>query len=121
MDILLDFDATVCDHRFPQIGPDAPLAVETLKRLTAKGHRLILFTMRSGDSLEAAVKWFEERQIPLYGIQTNPEQATWTTSPKAFGHMIIDDTCFNMPLIQPPGFVRPCVDWSKIREYFLIK
>jgi UPF0176 protein len=26
-----------------------------------------------------------------------------------------------MPLIKPEGFARPCVDWSKIRDYFMIK
>lgn len=126
MDILIDFDGTVVEHDFPNIGQSVG-AEPVLRRLVDEGHRLILFTMRSdvvnpkatdptilnipGNYLTQAVKWFEERGIPLYGVNTNPTQHEWTSSPKAYGQLMIDDTAVGTPLRRAPG-VRPYVDWE---------
>lgn len=42
MIIAVDFDGTCVTHEFPRVG-----AAEVLKELTDKGHKIILFTMRS--------------------------------------------------------------------------
>jgi hypothetical protein len=81
--------------------------------------RLILFTMRSdtpdnGPLLRNAVEYLENNGIRLYGINKNPEQQSWTSSPKAYGDIYVDDAAFGCPLIQPKGFARPCVDWKKV-------
>jgi len=65
--------------------------------------------------LSYAVKLFEENDITLYGIQTNPTQKAWTSSPKAYGQLIIDDAALGCPMIydkdvHPRGFV----DWGKV-------
>ena len=57
MVIAVDFDGTCVTHEFPNIGKDIG-AVPILKELIKKGHKLILYTMRSGDLLEEAVNWF---------------------------------------------------------------
>ena len=72
-----------------------------------------------GDFLKNAVSWFEENEIPLYGIQTNPSQTTWTTSPKAYAEMYIDDAALGCPLIYPGNGERPYVDWVKVREILI--
>ena len=118
MTIAIDFDGTVVDHRFPEIGPDAPFAVDTLQKLVKGHHALILFTMRSGSFLTDAVEWFKRREIPLWGVQYNPNQTGWTSSNKCFAEMYIDDSAFGCPLIHPPKFLRPCVDWLKVQEHF---
>ncbi len=133
MDIVIDFDGTVVTHDFPAIGIDIG-AVPVLKELVAKGHRLILFTMRSDRSvdhgndfmnltsdpanyLSQAVRWFQFHGIPLYGIQTNPTQKEWTSSPKAYGSLIIDDAALGCPLkTDLKKSSRPFVDWEKVRE-----
>jgi len=135
MDILIDFDGTVVTHVWPEIGEDIG-AVPVLKELVAKGHNLILFTMRSGESLKEAVKWFKLQDIPLYGVQSNPTQHTWTSSPKAYGQLIIDDICLGIPLIHNavaywdkedyqeiklPYSERPYVDWVKVRQMLIQK
>lgn len=131
MDIVIDFDGTVVTHEFPKIGKDIG-AVPVLKDLVSNGHRLILFTMRSdidepiirdgqiiagiGRHLTAAIGWFAENRIPLFGIQTNPTQH-WTKSPKAYGNMIIDDAALGCPLQYKPKLShRPFVDWIKVRQ-----
>jgi len=94
MIIAVDFDGTVVDHRYPEIGPEAPLAVDTLLSLSNQNHKIILFTMRSGTPLTEAVNWFLERRIPLWGVQFNPDQARWSASNKCYAELYIDDAAF---------------------------
>lgn len=127
MDIIVDFDGTCTTHDFPRIGKNIG-AVPVLKKLVEKGHKLIIFTMRSDDDkdktknyLTQAVKWFEENEIPLYGIQKNPTQIAWTTSPKAYGQMYIDDAALGCPLIFNTEYhSRPYVDWVEV-EILLVE
>lgn len=114
MDICIDFDGTCVKHAYPNVGDDIG-AVPVLKKLIKKGHRLILFTMRDGNELSDAVQWFKKHQIPLYGINKNPTQKKWTTSPKAYGQLYIDDSALGIPLITSP-LERPYVDWKKVNE-----
>lgn len=112
MVINLDFDGTCVKHKYPLIG-DSIGAEPVLRELTEKGHQLILFTMRDGSTLKDAVNWFKKNNIPLYGIQRNPNQH-WTSSPKSLADLIIDDTNLFMPLIYDNGSAY--CDWKKIRE-----
>jgi len=112
--IAVDFDGTCVDHRYPDIGPDAPGCVSKLLTFVAMGHHIILFTMRSGQHLTPAVDWFAQRGIPLFGVNVNPEQHTWTDSPKAYAHLYIDDAAYGCPLTTSGGFKRSVVDWAKI-------
>lgn len=130
MVICIDFDGTCVTHEFPKIGKDIG-AVPTLLELVEKGHKLVLFTMRSDDDngpseefpdehggtyLSDAVNWFKENNIPLYGINRNPEQ-TWTTSPKAYGQLYIDDAGIGCPLVYYEKMSdRPFVDWTEVRK-----
>jgi hypothetical protein len=121
MDIVIDFDGTCVTHEFPAIGKEIG-ATPVLRELVDAGHRLILFTIRSNDkrknnhTLDEAVKWFHEREIPLYGIQIHPEQCLWTLSPKAYGDLYIDDAAIGCPLIISESDERPYVDWKTVRK-----
>ena len=98
MIVSLDFDGTVVTHDYPRVGKDIG-AVPVLEQIIDGGHKIILFTMRGYDNyLQDAVDWFEENNIPLYGINTNPTQSSWTTSPKALADLQIDDAALNCPL-----------------------
>jgi hypothetical protein len=79
--IAVDFDGTCVTHEYPHIGLDIG-AVPVLRALTEQGCRLILFTMRSGKLLKEAKDWFADNKIPLYAANENPEQKSWTSSPK---------------------------------------
>lgn len=132
MIIAIDFDGTCVTHEFPKIGKDIN-AIPVLKELVENGHKLVLFTMRSdvnnpqsddetiiakeGNYLTDAVNWFKSNDIPLYGIQTNPTQHTWTKSPKAYAQMYIDDAALGCPLKHDKDVSdRPFVDWSIVRD-----
>ena len=129
MNIAIDFDGTCVAHDFPLIGKDIG-AIPVLKKLIKHGHNLILFTMRSdvekpvsdnpaitaigGKHLSEAIKWFSLNGIPLWGIQTNPEQSSWTTSQKAFAHIYIDDSALGCPLKYDSKVSnRAFVDWEE--------
>lgn len=115
MIIALDFDGTVVTHEYPYIGEDIG-AVPVLKELTAAGHKLVLFTMRSGKLLDDAVGWFERNGIDLYAINENPEQKSWTSSVKVHANIYIDDCALGCPIRFEDGIRRPFVDWQKVRE-----
>lgn len=121
MIIAVDFDGTVVEHCYPKVGKSAPGAVKVLRKLAANGNQLILWTMRSGEELSDAVAWFNARHIPLFGVNSNPTQSDWTSSPKAYAHRYIDDAAAGCPLYTPEGFDRPCVNWKKIAELPEIK
>ena len=135
MYICIDFDGTCVGHEFPNIGKDIG-AIPVLKRLVENKHKLILFTMRSnmkdvksgdynihsqsGDYLDDAVEWFKSNNIPLYGINVNPSQTTWTKSPKAYGQLYIDDAALGAPLKFDINISeRPFIDWEKVNEMLI--
>jgi len=115
MKIAVDFDGTCVLHEYPGIGEDVPWAVETLKWLAENGWQIILYTMRSGRLLLDAVCWFEARGIPLYGINTNPDQKAWTVSPKCYANFYVDDAAIGCPLVTGMS-ERPYVDWKQVRR-----
>ena len=114
--IAVDFDGTCVEHNYPAIGMDIEGAVDVLRELNKHGHRIILNTMRSGQRLEAAVRWFRDRKIELWAVNRNPEQEQWTSSPKVYADIYIDDSALGCPLIFLEGVRRPVVNWSKVRQ-----
>lgn len=142
MIIGVDFDGTCVSHEFPEIGNDIG-AVPILRKLIENGHQLILFTMRSnslshegasdevpkvhrGPFLDDAIGWFKHHNIPLHGVNNNPDQHKWTTSPKAYCHLYIDDAALGCPLVFNGEISnRFFVNWHKVefklKEMRLIK
>jgi hypothetical protein len=75
MTIGVDFDGTIVEDRFPEIGEEIPFATETLRMLIKDHHRLILWTVRQGQYLEDAVNWCKERGVEFYAINRDyPEE-----------------------------------------------
>jgi len=109
--ICIDFDGTIVEHEYPRIGPEVPGALKYMTYWQSMGMKLILFTMRSGEQLDEAVAYLTANGIDLFGINHNPDQEEWTTSPKAYGHIYIDDAAFGCPLVFQVG-TRPYVDWT---------
>jgi hypothetical protein len=116
MIIAVDFDGTCVEHDYPSVGIDVEGAVEVLRAIVAKRHRLILFTMRSGSKLDDAVRWFRDRKIELWGVNENPEQREWTSSPKVYADLYIDDSAIGCPIRLIDGVRHPVVNWSKIKS-----
>ena len=113
--IAVDFDGTCVEHEYPFIGVEVSGCLFTLDALVKAGHNIVLYTMRSDEHLQEAVDWFTERRIPLWGINSNPQQFVWTNSPKVYAHIYIDDAALGCPTIKKVGS-RPVVDWAKVHE-----
>lgn len=75
MTIAVDFDGTIVEHRYPEIGNEIPFAVDTLKMLIKEHHRLILWTVREGVLLQEAVDWCKERGVEFWAVNKDyPEE-----------------------------------------------
>ncbi|MEG1579648.1 MAG: hypothetical protein RR386_00080 [Bacteroidaceae bacterium] len=75
MIIAVDFDGTIVEHRYPQIGKEIPFAVATLHRLIEENHLLILWSVREGELLDEAVEWCRQRGIIFYAVNKDfPEE-----------------------------------------------
>lgn len=111
----VDFDGTVVTHKYPEIGEPLDGCIETLLKLQEVGHKLILYTMRSGERLAQAVEYLEENGVKLYAVNENPSQKHWTESPKIFCNLYIDDAALGAPLVfSNKG--RPYINWDKVEE-----
>lgn len=75
MVIAVDFDGTIVEDRYPSIGTEKPFAIDTLKKLSEEGHRLILWTVREGKTLEEAVAYCRKRGLEFYAVNRDyPEE-----------------------------------------------
>ncbi len=69
--IAVDFDGTVVEHAYPAIGREMLFAFATLKRLQEKGHKLILWSIREGQTLQEAVDYCKSNGVEFYAVNAN--------------------------------------------------
>jgi len=94
MIIAVDFDGTIVTHEFPKIGKEIPFAIDTLKRIQNEfQHRLILWTVREGAELEAAVEYCRNKGLEFYAVNNNyPEESEAVVEPRKLAvDLFIDD------------------------------
>ena len=93
MIIAVDFDGTIVDYKYPDIGKEKPFAIQTLRTLQQEGNRLILFTSREGKELDAAVEFCHKRGLDFYAVNSNqPDDALFTRqTSKVIADLYIDD------------------------------
>lgn len=108
--IAIDFDGTCVTHEYPKVGRDVG-AYPVLKKMCQDGHKLMLWTMRSGETLKDAIDWFVERDIELSAVNICHTQGQWTESPKLFANIYIDDAALGAPLRAGLPGERPYIDW----------
>ncbi len=95
MIIAVDFDGTIVEHRYPEIGKELPFATTTLRRLIEHHHKLILWSVREGRLLDEAVEWCRERGVEFYAVNKDYEEEEQATnkhfSRKIKADVFIDD------------------------------
>jgi len=73
--IAVDFDGTIVEHKYPEIGKEIMFALKTLRTLQEQGHQLILWTYRSGKELDEAVEYCRRNGVEFYAINSSyPEE-----------------------------------------------
>ncbi|HET7361756.1 MAG TPA: hydrolase [Salinimicrobium sp.] len=95
--IAVDFDGTLVENEYPQIGKPILFAFETLKKLQREGHQIILWTYRSGIKLEEAVAYCEKKGITFYAVNKSfpEEEFDPAVSRKILADLYIDDRNLN--------------------------
>ena len=91
--IAVDFDGTIVEHAYPEIGKEKLFAFRTLRELDKMGAKLILWTFRTGTELEEAVEYCRRNGIEFYAVNRNyPEEAyDENVSRKIDADIYIDD------------------------------
>lgn len=95
--IAVDFDGTLVENRYPEIGKPILFAFETLRKLQQEGHQLILWTYRSGVKLEEAVEFCAKQGIEFYAVNKSypEEEYEECISRKILADLFIDDRNIN--------------------------
>lgn len=91
--LAIDFDGTIVESKYPDIGKPMLFAFETLKKLQERGFILILWTYRRGKHLDEAVEFCRKHGIEFYAINKNyPEEVfDAEVSRKLNADIFIDD------------------------------
>ncbi len=108
--LAIDFDGTIVEDAYPKIGKPMLFAFETMKQLQNQGHRLILWTYRSGRKLQEAVDFCSKNGIEFYAVNKSYPEETLdnSISRKIHADIFIDDRNFgDLP------------DWGKIYNTIL--
>lgn len=105
----VDFDGTLCENKWPEIGaPNIPL-LNFLKSEQEKGNQVILWTMREGKTLDEALDWLiDEQYFWPDAINDNlpvMKEAYKNNPRKVFANVYIDDhnarfgVCADLPFM----------------------
>src|SRR2546426_436519 len=91
--IAVDFDGTIVEHSYPRIGREMLFAFSTLKALQKKGHKLLLWTIRTGHLLDEAVEYCRQNGVEFYAVNKNypEEEMTEHVARKLNVDIFIDD------------------------------
>ena len=105
----VDFDGTLCENKWPEIGEPNVRLIDYLKCEQEKGAKIILWTMREGDLLDAAENWlFDKFEFMPDAVNDNlPElKKFYNNNPrKVFANVYIDDhnakygVCYDLPFM----------------------
>lgn len=69
--IAVDFDGCLCENAWPDIGEAKQDVIDALLSRQKQGAKIILWTCRVGERLDAAVRWCADRGIAFDAINRN--------------------------------------------------
>ena len=121
MRIFLDFDGTVVEHEYPQIGPYNPGAFEVIEKLQQQDHEIILNTYRADcndGTLEEAIEYLlaAPNIAPFSHIlskKRHPSPWSWENH-LASGIIFLDDICKGIPMRPTSSGNADMVNWQKV-------
>lgn len=95
MIIAIDFDGTICQNKYPEIGEPMPHAIESIRELHQAGHYLILWTCRQGEQLDEALQWCKQNGLSFHAVKDhNPDNLKFfggVGGKKVYADVYIDD------------------------------
>lgn len=112
--IAVDFDGTLCENKWPDIGNANLELIEQLKYAKRKGAKLILWTCRSGEYLDTAVAWCASYGLKFDAVNENlPEviEKFGEDTRKIVANIYLDDKA-----IVPIEYIYRCKFFKKNKE-----
>ena len=91
--IAIDFDGTIVEHKFPDIGKLLPNAKKAISALYHFGFYIIIYTCRGGVEVVEMIKFLDFKKVPYHKINENApfEMIKFKPSPKIYADVYIDD------------------------------
>lgn len=111
--IAIDFDGTIVESRWPDVGQPLIGAIESIKKLHKRGHKIIIWTCRTGEPLDKAMRWLIANKVPYDAINANlPERikAYRGDTRKVSADLYVDDKSLGM------RHVKPSEIWDMVRR-----
>lgn len=90
----VDFDGTIAEEDFNTTGQFRFGAIDVLKALRKKGHKIILWTCREGKKLENALNALSLCGFVPDAVNENVRNKTDYGHPKVFANVYLDDKSF---------------------------
>jgi len=90
----IDFDGTLCENKYPQIGEPIQRIINFVKQVKAEGNSIIFWSCRTGENLKNALEWCEQKGIIFDAINEQlPEilDSYELDSRKIYADFYIDD------------------------------
>ncbi len=120
--IAVDFDGTLVENKWPEIGAVNVEVLNYCKNEQAKGARIILWTIRTDEPLANAVKWCEENGLRLDAVNDNLKEMVdffGSNTRKIFADEFIDDRTvqgFSLPYTAEPSWAEREVSLACAKE-----
>ncbi|MCT4545090.1 MAG: hypothetical protein N4A63_16290 [Vallitalea sp.] len=89
--VAIDFDGTIVEDEFPNIGAIKQETVDRMLIEKARGSVLIIWTCRGGTRLREAVKFLKTNNIPFDYVNRNPLNPLGDTTRKLYADEYWDD------------------------------
>jgi len=89
--VAFDFDGTLCENRFPEIGEPKKEMIKLLEIFHENNWNIIIWTCRSNEYQEKMGKWLDAKNIPYDYINENPDTYFKNESRKIYADIYIDD------------------------------
>jgi hypothetical protein len=109
----IDFDGTLAENAWPEIGQPKAEIIDYVKQLKSDGHKLILWTCREDERLAQAVKWCADQGITFDAVNDNlPElnELYGNNSRKIGADYYVDDK--NL-FVSDRGVYSIGIDWGR--------
>lgn len=91
--IAVDFDGTLVENKFPAIGEVRQQMWDAITKAKAEGKKVILYTSRTGEFLEDAVKFCASKGLYFDAVNDNINEckALGWNARKVFATIYVDD------------------------------
>lgn len=111
--VAIDFDGTLVEDRFPDIGRPYENMFNLVKVLQDKGVKVVLWTSRDGERLEKAISFCNDKGIVFDAVNENIKEVQemfHTDTRKIYADIYLDDKAY-----------LPCIYLYKAELEWLLK